>query len=174
MTRIFKKSVRRMGAQCARWDKMRQEWETYSDLQTEELGRSLGEKALSGEVYALDGDLGAGKTVFARGFARGLGIQRDVTSPTFTIVHEYREGRLPLFHFDVYRLPDGDALWETGWDEYLEAGGVCLVEWASLLKDSMPENTVWLTIERDLDKGSEYRRIIMHTERRERYDHSWN
>ncbi|MBQ4383219.1 MAG: tRNA (adenosine(37)-N6)-threonylcarbamoyltransferase complex ATPase subunit type 1 TsaE, partial [Firmicutes bacterium] len=98
-----------------------------SEKETEGFGRKLAEGARSGEVYALDGNLGTGKTVLARGFARGLGISGTVSSPTFTMVHEYRSGRLPLYHFDIYRLPDEDALYDIGWDEYLEAGGVCLV-----------------------------------------------
>lgn len=140
---------------------MKQEWETCTQAQTEELACRLGQNAAAGEVYALDGELGSGKTVFARGFARGLGIEGGVASPTFTIVHEYRTGRLPLFHFDIYRLMDEDALWEIGWEEYLEAGGVCLVEWASQLAGSMPDNTVWLKLEKDLSRGDGYRRITL-------------
>lgn len=140
---------------------MERQWECMTEDETERLGMELGREAQAGQVYALDGDLGVGKTVFARGFAKGLGIQDDITSPTFTIVHEYREARLSLFHFDLYRLPDEDALWDIGWDEYLEAGGVCLVEWASQLAACMPENTRWLRIEKDLSKGEDYRRIVL-------------
>ncbi len=132
-----------------------------SEEETEGFGRKLAGEACPGEVYALDGDLGTGKTVLARGFARGLGISGTVSSPTFTMVHEYRSGRLPLYHFDIYRLPDEDALYDIGWDEYLEAGGVCLVEWASQLAGAMPEETVWIRMEKDPSKGPDYRRITV-------------
>ncbi len=134
-------------------------WESVSEAETQALGESMGREALAGQVYGLDGDLGAGKTAFARGFARGLGIQEAITSPTFTIVHEYREGRLPLFHFDVYRLTQEDDLWDIGWEEYLAAGGVCLVEWASQRKESMPPDTIWITIRKEMSRGEDYRRI---------------
>ncbi len=136
-------------------------WESHSMAETEAIGRSLGECVKPGQVYGLDGDLGTGKTVLARGFARGLGITQDIMSPTFTIVHEYREGRIPLFHFDVYRLTDEDALWEIGWEDYLDASGVCLVEWASQRAESMPAETRWIRIEKDLSQGTEYRRIVL-------------
>ncbi|MBQ7915655.1 MAG: tRNA (adenosine(37)-N6)-threonylcarbamoyltransferase complex ATPase subunit type 1 TsaE [Firmicutes bacterium] len=139
-------------------------WETDTAEETELIGARLGQYAQAGQVYALDGDLGVGKTVFARGFARGMGVEQDIMSPTFTIVHEYREGRLPLFHFDVYRLMDEDALWDIGWDDYLDAGGVCLVEWASQLADSMPEDTWWITIEKDLSQGVDYRKVTLRRE----------
>ena len=134
-------------------------WESFSEEETEALGERLGREARAGQVYGLDGDLGAGKTVLARGFAKGLGVSERITSPTFTIVHEYREGRLPFLHFDVYRLTQEDALWDIGWEEYLEAGGVCLVEWAAQRRESMPEDTVWLRIRKDPERGEDYRRI---------------
>ncbi|MBQ6239756.1 MAG: tRNA (adenosine(37)-N6)-threonylcarbamoyltransferase complex ATPase subunit type 1 TsaE [Firmicutes bacterium] len=134
---------------------------TRSEAETEAFGRALSEQARPGEVFALDGDLGTGKTVLARGFARGLGISGTIASPTFTMVHEYRSGRLPLYHFDIYRLPDEDALYDIGWDEYLEAGGVSLVEWASQLAGAMPEETVWIRIEKDPSQGPDYRKITV-------------
>ncbi len=134
-------------------------WETNSAAETEAIGRALAASAMPGDVYALDGDLGTGKTVFARGFARGLGIERTIASPTFTIVREYREGRLPLFHLDVYRLENEDELYDIGWDEYLAGGGVCLVEWASLVPEAMPEETNYVTIEKDPAKGEDYRLV---------------
>ena len=136
-------------------------WETFSEQETLRVAEELGRRAAPGEVYALDGELGSGKTVFARGFARGLGITKRVQSPTFTMVHEYHEGRIPLYHFDIYRLPDEDALWDIGWEDYLAAGGVCLVEWASQLAGSMPPDTRWITIEKDYAKGEQFRRITL-------------
>lgn len=135
--------------------------EAHSYQETEKIGEELAKASQPGQVYALDGDLGTGKTVLARGFARGMGIQEDIASPTFTIVHEYTDQQTPLFHFDIYRLPDPDALWDIGWDDYLERGGVCLVEWASQLKSEMPEDTIWIQIEKDLSQGTDYRRITI-------------
>ena len=136
-------------------------WETKSAAETEAIARELAREAKPGEVYALDGDLGTGKTVFARGFARGLGIEKTVASPTFTIVREYREGRLPLFHLDVYRLENEDELYDIGWDEYLSGGGVCLVEWACRVPEAMPEDTKYITIEKNPAKGEDYRLVCL-------------
>lgn len=133
---------------------------SYGEKETQTLSRELGEAAKAGEVYCLCGDLGTGKTAFAKGFAEGLGIQEDIVSPTFTIVHEY-EGRLPLFHFDVYRIPDGDALYDIGFDDYLDRNGVCLIEWANQLREDMPEDAIWIEIEKDLERGENYRRIVI-------------
>ena len=133
---------------------------SYGENETQDLSRLLGGKAKAGEVYCLCGDLGTGKTAFAKGFAEGLDIQEDIVSPTFTIVNEY-EGRLPLFHFDVYRIPDGDALYDIGFDDYLERGGVCLIEWANQLREEMPPDAVWIEIEKDLERGENYRKIII-------------
>ena len=121
---------------------------THSAAETEALGERLAARLTGGEVIAYTGDLGAGKTAFTRGLARGLGITDRVTSPTFTIVNEYEGGRLPLFHFDMYRLEDSDALFDIGWEDYLERGGVCAVEWSENVADAMPEGTVYVTIER--------------------------
>ena len=107
----------------------------------------LGEKIPAGSVVCLDGDLGVGKTVFAKGVAKGLGVKEPVSSPTFTIVQEYREGRIPLFHFDVYRLSDGQELMETGADEYFDAGGICVIEWADRIAEILPDETKCIFID---------------------------
>ena len=133
--------------------------ESYSENETFELARSIAENAKAGEIYCLDGDLGAGKTVFAKGFAEGLGITEPVTSPTFTIVKEYRDGKLPLFHFDVYRISDPDEMFAIGYEEYFFGNGVCLVEWSELIEELIPDNAVHIYIRRDLDKGLDYRMI---------------
>ena len=120
---------------------------TRSVSETEALGERLGRALRSGAVVAYRGGLGMGKTAFTRGLARGLGCHGRVTSPTFTIVNEY-EGDLPLFHFDMYRLPDSDALYDIGWDDYLDRRGVCAVEWSENVSDALPEDTVYVTISR--------------------------
>jgi tRNA threonylcarbamoyladenosine biosynthesis protein TsaE len=130
---------------------------TKSEIETFELGREYGMAAKAGDVYSLTGDLGAGKTVFAKGFAAGLGIKEAVTSPTFTIVREYQNGRLPFFHFDVYRLESEDELWEIGFDEYLNCDGVVLVEWGNIVAKALPDNTITINIER---KDDDVRRIL--------------
>lgn len=123
------------------------EFLSHSESETEAFGKTLGEQLKPGTVLAYKGDLGMGKTAFTRGLARGLGCTARVTSPTFTIVNEY-EGNLPLFHFDMYRLPDADALFDIGWDDYLNRGGVCAVEWSERVTDALPEDTVWVTLSR--------------------------
>lgn len=125
------------------------------------LGKSMAEKAVPGDIIALTGDLGTGKTVFTKGIALGLGIDEPVSSPTFTIVSEYRSGRIPLFHFDVYRIGDPEEMDEVGLDDYLSGGGISLIEWAELIRDMLPPETVWVTIEKDLESGFDYRRIII-------------
>ncbi|WOO38826.1 tRNA (adenosine(37)-N6)-threonylcarbamoyltransferase complex ATPase subunit type 1 TsaE [Anaerocolumna sp. AGMB13020] len=135
--------------------------ETYNRDETYNLGKKLGEEAGKGEVYCLSGDLGTGKTVFTQGFARGLGILEPVNSPTFTIVSEYEEGRLPLYHFDVYRIEDIEEMEEIGYEDYFYGEGVCLVEWAELIKELLPDNPVRIRIEKDSDKGFDYRRITV-------------
>ena len=122
-------------------------------------GKALGEKAKAGEIYTLEGDLGTGKTVFTKGFAAGLGITEPVVSPTFTIVQVYEGGRLPLYHFDVYRIGDVEEMDEIGYEEYFFGEGVCLVEWAGLIEELLPENIVKISIEKNLDRGFSYRRI---------------
>ena len=128
---------------------------THSPAETEAVGEKLGKALLPGAVIAYRGDLGAGKTAFTRGLARGLGCTEQVTSPTYTIVNEYLSGRMPLFHFDMYRLKSAEDLWDIGWDDYLERGGVCAVEWSENVEDAM-EDAVYVTIE----KSGEDSRII--------------
>ena len=123
------------------------EFITTSPEQTEQVGQALGKVLQPGAVLAYEGDLGAGKTAFTRGLARGLGAEETVTSPTYTIVNEYLSGRLPLFHFDMYRLGSSDELWDIGWEDYLERGGVCAVEWSENVADAM-ENAIRVTIEK--------------------------
>ena len=130
---------------------------TNSPMETESVGAALGKHIKAGTVIAYRGDLGAGKTAFTRGLARGLGYAEPVTSPTYTIVNEYLGGRLPLFHFDMYRLKTSDDLWDIGWEDYLERGGVCAVEWSENVDDAM-ENAVYVTIEKT---GDESRRITI-------------
>ena len=130
---------------------------TKGEGQTEELGRRLGERLAGGAVVAFTGDLGAGKTAFTRGLARGLGIQERVTSPTFTIVNEYEGGRLPLFHFDLYRLGSWEELYDIGWEDYLARGGVCAVEWSQRAEELLEEDTIRVDIRRG---ASEEERVI--------------
>ena len=126
------------------------EYLSHSEAETEALGERLAAALSPGAVVAYRGGLGMGKTAFTRGLARGLGCRGRVTSPTFTIVNEY-EGRIPLFHFDMYRLPDADALFDIGWEDYLDRGGVCAAEWSELVADALPEDTVYVTIARHQD-----------------------
>ena len=126
---------------------------TYSPTETEELAQKLAPFLFPGAVIAYRGDLGAGKTAFTRGLARGLGYTDMVTSPTYTIVNEYLGGRLPLFHFDMYRLASCDDLWAIGWEDYQDRGGVCAVEWSENVMDALPEDTVWVRIAREGDTG---------------------
>ncbi|MGN0480870.1 MAG: tRNA (adenosine(37)-N6)-threonylcarbamoyltransferase complex ATPase subunit type 1 TsaE [Lachnospiraceae bacterium] len=135
--------------------------ESYSCKETFEFGKKLAESALPGEIYCLVGDLGVGKTVFTQGFAAGLGITEPINSPTFTIVQVYEEGRLPFYHFDVYRISDVDEMDEIGYEEYFYGDGVCLVEWANLIEEIIPENVITVTIEKDLSKGFDYRMITI-------------
>ncbi|HIT12545.1 MAG TPA: tRNA (adenosine(37)-N6)-threonylcarbamoyltransferase complex ATPase subunit type 1 TsaE [Candidatus Scatomonas merdigallinarum] len=135
--------------------------ESFSEKDTFELGRKIGEKAGPGQIYTLDGDLGVGKTVFTKGLARGLGIREPVNSPTFTIVQEYRDGRLPLYHFDVYRIEDPEEMEEIGYDDYFFGEGVCLIEWAEKIRELLPEKVIRITIEKQLEKGFDYRTIII-------------
>ena len=131
------------------------EFITTSPQETEKLGAALGKILEPGTVLAYRGDLGAGKTAFTRGLASGLGYCEPVTSPTYTIVNEYLGGRLPLFHFDMYRLTSSDDLWDIGWEDYLERGGICAVEWSENVDDAM-ENAIYITIYKT---GEETRRI---------------
>ena len=126
---------------------------------TFEFAKKIGENLKSGDVLCLDGDLGVGKTVFTKGVAAGLGIKDDVSSPTFTLIQEYYGGRLPLYHFDVYRI---DGLWDMddlGYEEYFYGDGVCLIEWGRLIEELLPDDTIYVTIEKDNSEGFDYRRI---------------
>ena len=132
---------------------------THNEIETEALGETLARRLGPGDVGAYRGDLGAGKTAFTRGLARGLGCTGRVTSPTFTVVNEY-EGRLPLFHFDLYRLEGEDALYDVGWEDYLDRGGVCAVEWSERAEAALPRETVWVSIRRCAESG-DWRRITI-------------
>ena len=134
-------------------------YESKCPQDTFELGRKLGAQARPGQVYCLDGDLGVGKTVFTQGFAQGLGIAGPVNSPTFTIVQQYEDGRLPLYHFDVYRIGDISEMDEIGYEDCFYGDGVSLIEWSSLIEEILPETAVLVTIEKDLEQGFDYRRI---------------
>ena len=137
------------------------EFITHSPEETERLGEALAALLQPGDIIAYRGDLGAGKTAFTRGLAKGLGCREQVTSPTYTIVNEYLSGRLPLFHFDMYRLASSDELWSIGWEDYLERGGVCAVEWSENVDDAM-ENALWVTVE---SLGGDDRRITLEGEK---------
>ncbi len=136
-------------------------FESFKSEDTFEIGRKFGEQVKKGDVIALKGDLGVGKTVFTKGFAAGLGIKEHINSPTFTIMQSYDEGRLPLYHFDVYRIGDIEEMDEIGYEDCFDGDGVCLVEWAQLIKEIMPEDTTVITIEKDLEKGFDYRKITI-------------
>lgn len=137
--------------------------ETYSPKETFELGEKIGKEAKAGTVYTLNGDLGVGKTVFTQGVAKGLGITEPVNSPTFTIVQIYDEGRIPFYHFDVYRIGDVEEMEEIGYQEYFYGDGLCIIEWASLIEEILPEDCKSITIEKDLEKGFDYRKITIVT-----------
>ena len=135
--------------------------ETRSAGETFQVGKRLGEQAYPGQVFALNGDLGVGKTVFTQGLARGLGIEEPVSRPTFTIVQVYEEGRLPFYHFDVYRIGDVEEMDEVGFEDYVMGDGVSMIEWADLIREILPEKRTEVTIEKDLEKGFDYRRITI-------------
>lgn len=135
--------------------------DSYSAEETYQLGKTIGEKAVKGEVYTLEGDLGVGKTVFTQGFAGGLGIIDPINSPTFTIVQVYEEGRLPLYHFDVYRIGELDEMEEIGYEDYFFGEGVCLIEWAGKIQEILPSKIKQISIEKNLEKGFDYRRITI-------------
>lgn len=135
--------------------------ETYSAEETAELGRRMGLEAKPGEVYTLVGDLGVGKTVFTQGIALGLGITEAISSPTFTIVQVYEEGRMPFYHFDVYRIGDIEEMDEIGYEDYFYGEGLTMIEWANLIEEILPEKRKEITIEKDLEKGFDYRRITI-------------
>lgn len=133
-------------------------FETNSYEETQKIAADFADTLKGGEVIAMYGDLGAGKTAFTQGLAKALGITSHVTSPTFTIVNEY-EGRLPLYHFDVYRILDPEEMYEIGYDEYIENGGVCIIEWAELIEELLPEEYIKVTILKNDEKGDDYRTI---------------
>ena len=135
--------------------------ETHDPEETFEVGRTIGMNAEPGQIYTLTGDLGVGKTVFTQGVAAGLGITEPVNSPTFTIIQEYEDGRLPFYHFDVYRIGDLEEMEEIGYDDYFFGQGICLIEWAELIEEILPEKRIEVTIEKDLEKGFEYRKITI-------------
>ena len=135
--------------------------ETKTSSETKELGKKIAASAAAGSVFALIGDLGVGKTVFTKGFAEGLGITEHISSPTFTLVNEYHDGRLPFYHFDVYRIEEAEELEMIGFEEYLYGKGVTLIEWANRIPELLPPNTVRITIAKDYDKSEEYRRITI-------------
>ncbi len=135
--------------------------ETFSAEETFAFGEQIGRRAVPGDVYTLLGDLGVGKTVFTQGVARGLGITEPVSSPTFTIVQVYEEGRLPFFHFDVYRIGDVEEMDEIGYEDYFYGDGVTMIEWANLISEILPSHYKEIRIEKDLEKGFDYRKITM-------------
>lgn len=135
--------------------------ETNSAEETFRLGEKLGHLAIPGQIYTLNGDLGVGKTVFTQGVASGLGIKEPVNSPTFTIVQEYEDGRIPFYHFDVYRIGDLEEMDEIGYDDYFFGNGICLIEWAELIQELLPETMISITIEKEPEKGFDYRKITI-------------
>jgi tRNA threonylcarbamoyladenosine biosynthesis protein TsaE len=135
--------------------------ETFSPEETVRLGVQMGQKAQAGSVYVLDGELGVGKTEFTKGFAKGLALTEPISSPTFTIVQEYEEGRLPFYHFDVYRIGDVEEMDEIGYEDYFYGEGVCLIEWGCLVEEIIPPERIRILIEKDLEKGFDYRRITI-------------
>ena len=135
--------------------------ESFSAEDTLNLGVQMGRSAKPGEVYTLIGDLGVGKTVFTQGIAQGLDITESICSPTFTIVQVYEEGRMPFYHFDVYRIGDVEEMDEIGYEDYFYGDGLCMIEWANLIEEILPLSRKEITIEKDLDKGFDYRKITI-------------
>lgn len=135
--------------------------ETNSEKETFELGKKIGENAKAGQIYTLTGDLGVGKTVFTQGLAAGLGITEPVNSPTFTILQVYEEGRMPFYHFDVYRIGDVEEMDEIGYEDCFYGEGVCLIEWSQLILEILPDKVVHICIEKDLEQGFDYRKITV-------------
>ena len=136
-------------------------FESYKEEDTFNIGKDIASKVKPGDIVCLDGDLGVGKTIFTKGFAIGLDIEECITSPTFTIVQEYDEGRYPLYHFDVYRICDPEEMYEIGFEEYINGDGVCLIEWATMIEDILPKNIIKINISKDLDKGVDYRVVTV-------------
>lgn len=135
--------------------------ESFREKDTFEAAFQLGQRANPGDIFLLEGDLGVGKTVFAKGFAQGLGIEEPITSPTFTIIQEYLQGRIPLYHFDVYRIADVEEMYELDYEGYFFGDGVCLIEWASLIEEILPEDCKKVLIEKNLERGFDFRLITI-------------
>jgi len=135
--------------------------ETYSAKATFALGEGIGKEAKAGEIISLIGDLGVGKTVFTQGVAKGLGIEETISSPTFTILQVYEDGRIPFYHFDVYRIGDVEEMDEIGYEDCFYGNGICIVEWADLIKELMPSYTKRIVISKDINKGFDYRKIVI-------------
>lgn len=133
--------------------------ETFSEKETYDFAAKMAEQAKPGDIICLDGELGVGKTVFAKGFASGLGIDEPIVSPTFTIMHGYESGRIPMYHFDAYRIVEPDEMYELGFDDYLYGSGVCLIEWATQIEELIPKDARHIKIEKVPEKGDDYRRI---------------
>lgn len=133
--------------------------EVFSEKETKDIAYNLAKNAKIGDIYCLCGDLGVGKTQFSKGFSKGLLIDEDITSPTFTIVNEYDTGIIPFYHFDVYRINDMEELYDIGYEEYFFGKGVCLIEWAEIIKDIIPKSATWIKISKNLEKGEDYRII---------------
>ena len=140
---------------------MNRQYETFSAEETYALGRTLGQSAREGQIYTLCGDLGVGKTVFTQGVADGLGIAEPVNSPTFTIVQPYEGGRLPFYHFDVYRIADVEEMDEIGYEDYFYGQGICLIEWTNRIWEIIPDSAIHVLIEKDLQRGLDYRKITV-------------
>jgi tRNA threonylcarbamoyladenosine biosynthesis protein TsaE len=136
-------------------------YESNSPEETKEIGKAIGEKAIEGDIYCLVGDLGVGKTEFTKGFAKGLEIEDHITSPTFTIVNEYYDGKIKFFHFDVYRINDIEEMYEIGYEDYFYGEGVTFIEWANLIEEIVPKEAKWIKIEKNLEKGLDYRIITV-------------
>lgn len=136
-------------------------YETFCAEETFAIGKRLGESAAAGQIYTLTGDLGVGKTVFTQGFAAGLSVEEPVNSPTFTVVQVYDTGRLPLYHFDAYRIGDVTEMDEIGYEDYFFGDGVCLIEWANLIREIIPAGASAVTIEKEPARGADYRRITI-------------
>ena len=135
--------------------------DSFCAKDTYELGEKIGQMAKPGMVISLTGELGVGKTVFTQGFAKGLGIEETVNSPTFTIIQVYDEGRIPLYHFDVYRIGDPEEMYEIGYEDYFFGEGVCLIEWSKLIEELIPSDAATVLIEKDLEKGLDYRKVTV-------------
>ena len=135
--------------------------ESLREQDTYDLGKKLGENCKPGDIILLNGDLGVGKTVFTKGFGKGLGIEEPISSPTFTIMQIYEQGRLPLYHFDVYRIGDVEEMDEIGYEDYFYGEGLCMIEWANLIEEILPDKRYDVTIEKDLEKGFDYRKITI-------------